>query len=60
MDDLNIMQMSLDDDSLKIEKKYKSLNGTMNVFDGGLKDHQQYHQLLLELNRPIWEAMVLV
>jgi hypothetical protein len=52
--------MSLDHESLKLDPKYKRLIGNLNVFDNYLKDHQQDHQLLLVLNRPIYEAMVLV
>ena len=52
--------MSLDDESLKLEPKEKRLIGTMNMFDVDMKDHRKDHQLRLELNRPILEAMVLV
>ena len=39
MDDLNLLQMSLDHESLKLEPKEKRLVGTMNVSDVDLKDH---------------------
>jgi hypothetical protein len=39
MDDLKLLQMSLDHESLKLEAKEKRLVGTMNVFDIDLKDH---------------------
>jgi hypothetical protein len=53
IDDLNILQMSLDHESLKLEPKEKRLGGTMNVFDANIKDHRQDHQLLLVLDGPI-------
>jgi hypothetical protein len=53
MDDLKLMKMSLDHESLKLEPKEKRLIGTVNVSDVDLKDHQQDHQLLLMLNEPI-------
>jgi hypothetical protein len=53
MDDLKLLQMSLDHESLKLEPKEKRIIGTMNVFDVDLKDHQQDHQSLLMLNGPI-------
>jgi hypothetical protein len=52
--------MFMDHESLKLEPKEKRLNITVNVFENDRKDHQKYHQLLLVLNRPIEEAMVLV
>jgi hypothetical protein len=60
MDDLKLLQMSLDHESLKLEPKEKRLTGTMNLFDANLKDHRQDHQLLLMLNRPIKEVVELV
>jgi hypothetical protein len=50
LDDLKLLQMSLDHESLKLEPKEKRLAGTMNVFDADLKDHRQDHQLLHVLN----------
>jgi hypothetical protein len=60
LDDLKLLQMSLDHESLKLEPKEKRLVGTVNVFDVDLKDHRQDHQLLLKLNRPIKEVVVSV
>ena len=51
--ELKLLQLSLDHESLKLEPKEKRLVGTMNVFDTDLKDHQQDHQLLHVLNEPI-------
>jgi hypothetical protein len=53
MDDLNLLQMSLDHESLKLEPKEKRIARTLNESDADLKDHQQDHQLLLVLNGPI-------
>jgi hypothetical protein len=53
LDDLKLLQMSLDHESLKLEPKEKRLVGTVNVSDPDLKDHRQDHQLLLMLNRLI-------
>jgi hypothetical protein len=53
LDDLKLLQMSLDHESLKLEPKEKRLIGTVNVSDADLKDHRQDHQLLLVLNGPI-------
>jgi hypothetical protein len=39
MDDLKLMQISLDHESLKLEPKEKRLVGIVNVFDVDLKDH---------------------
>jgi hypothetical protein len=52
--------MSLDHESLKLEPKEKRLVETVNISDVDLKDHWQDHQLLLEWNGPICEAVVLV
>jgi hypothetical protein len=57
MDDLNLLQKSMDHESLKLEPKEKMLILTMNVSDTDMKDHQQHHQLLLMLNGPIYEAV---
>jgi hypothetical protein len=59
LDDLKLLQMSLDHESLKLEPKEKRLIGTVNI-NVDMKDHRKDHQLLLVLNRPIKEAMVLV
>ena len=53
MDDLNILQMSLDHEFMKLEPKEKRLIGTVNVFDADMKDHRQDHHLLRMLNGPI-------
>jgi hypothetical protein len=53
LDDLKILQMSLDHEFLKLEPKEKRLTRIVNVSDVDLKDHQQDHQLLLVLNGPI-------
>jgi hypothetical protein len=53
MDDLKLLQMYLDHESLKLDPKEKRLVGTTNMFDVDLKDHRQDHQLLLILNGPI-------
>ena len=53
MDDLKLLQMSLVHDFLKLEPKEKRLTGTVNMSDANMKDHRQYHQLLLMLNGPI-------
>ena len=53
LDDLKLLQMSLDHESLKLEPKEKRLAGTVNVSDIDLKDHRQDHQLLLVSNIPI-------
>jgi hypothetical protein len=50
LDDLKLLQMSLDHESLKLEPKEKRLIGTVNVSNVDLKDHRQDHQLLLVLN----------
>jgi hypothetical protein len=60
IDDMNLLQISLDHESLKLEPKEKRLAGTMNMFDADLKGYRQDHQQLLELNGTIWEAVVLV
>jgi hypothetical protein len=60
VDDLKFLQMSLDNESLKLDAKEKRLAETMNVLKTDMKDHRQYHQLLLELNGPIEEGVVLV
>jgi hypothetical protein len=60
MDDLKLLQMSLDCESLKLELVEKRLARTMNVFDVDLKDQRQDHQLLIVLNEPIYEAVELV
>jgi hypothetical protein len=60
VDDLKLMKMFLDHESLKLEKKEKRLIGTVNVSDIDLKNHRQDHRLFFELNEPIYEAMVLV
>jgi hypothetical protein len=39
MDDLKLLQMSLDHEFLKIEPKEKRIVGTVNVSDVDLKDH---------------------
>jgi hypothetical protein len=39
MDDLKILEMFMDDESLQIDPKEKRLTGTMNVFNINLKDH---------------------
>jgi hypothetical protein len=39
MDDLKLLQMSLDHEFLKPNPKEKRLVGTMNVSDVDLKDH---------------------
>jgi len=53
LDDLKLLQMYLDHESIKLEPKEKSIVGTMNMFNVDLKDHWQDHQLLPMLNRPI-------
>jgi hypothetical protein len=53
LDELKLLQMSLDHEFLKLDPKEKRLAGTVNVSDADLKDHQQDHQLLLMLNEPI-------
>jgi hypothetical protein len=53
MDDLKLLQMSLDHEFMKLEPKEKKFVGTMNVSDADLKDHRQDQQLLLVLNGPI-------
>jgi hypothetical protein len=53
LDDLKLLQMSLDHESLKLEPKEKRLVETMNVSDVDRKDHRQYQKLLLVLNGPI-------
>jgi hypothetical protein len=53
MDDLKLLQISLDHEFMKLEPKEKRLVGTVNVFDVDLKDHRKYHQFLLVLNIPI-------
>jgi hypothetical protein len=60
MNDLKLLKMILDQDFMKFETKEKRLVGIVNMFDIDLKDHRQDHQLLLELNGSIWEAVVLV
>jgi hypothetical protein len=52
--------MILDRESIKIDPKENRLTGTVNVSNVDMKDHMKYHQLLLELNGPIWEAVVQV
>jgi hypothetical protein len=39
MDDLKLLQMSLDHESLKLEPKEKRLAGILNVSDVDMKDH---------------------
>jgi hypothetical protein len=56
MDDPKLMQMCLYNESLKLELKENRTIGTMKVSEVDLEDHQ----LLLVLNEPISEAMVLV
>jgi hypothetical protein len=56
LDDLKLLQMCLNHESLKLKPEDKRLPGTMNMSDVDMK----YHQLLLELNGPIWEAVVLM
>jgi hypothetical protein len=53
LDDLKLLQMSMDHESLKLEPKDKRLIGTVNVSDTDMKDHRQGHQFLLVLNEPI-------
>jgi hypothetical protein len=53
MDDLKLLEMSLDHEFLKLEPKEKRLAGIVNVSNADLKDHQQDYQLLLILNNPI-------
>jgi hypothetical protein len=53
MDKLKLLQMSLDHESLKIDPKEKRLTVIVNVSDDDMKDHRQYHELLLVLNGPI-------
>jgi hypothetical protein len=60
LDDLKLLQMSLDHEFLKLKPKEKRLTISMNVSDVDIKDHQQDHQLLLLLNGPISEAVELV
>jgi hypothetical protein len=50
----------MDHESLKIEEKEKRIIGTVNIFDADLKGHQEDHQLLVVLNRPIQEVVELV
>jgi hypothetical protein len=52
--------MYMDHESLKIEEKEKRIIGTVNIFDADLKGHQEDHQLLVVLNRPIQEVVELV
>jgi hypothetical protein len=53
LDDLKILQMSLDRESLKLDPVEKRLARTVNVFNADLKDQQQDHQLLIVLDGPI-------
>jgi hypothetical protein len=46
MDDLKLLQMSMDHESLNLEPKENRLDGTMNMFGVDMKDHRQDHQLL--------------
>jgi len=39
LDDLNILQMSVDHESLKIYPKDKRLVGNVNMYNANLKDH---------------------
>jgi hypothetical protein len=39
MDDLKLLQMSLDHEFLELEPEEKRLTGTVNMFDVDLKDH---------------------
>jgi hypothetical protein len=43
IDDLKLLQMSLDHEFLKLDTKEKRLAKTMNVSDVDLKDHRQDH-----------------
>jgi hypothetical protein len=52
--------MCLYHDSLNIYPKERRLVGTMNMYDVDLYDQWQDHQLLLVLNGPIWEEVVVV
>jgi hypothetical protein len=60
MDELKLLQMFLDHESLKLDPKENRIVGTMNVSNINLKDYQQDHQFLLELNGTIWKFVVLV
>jgi hypothetical protein len=63
LDDLKLLQMSLDHESLKLDPKEKRLTGTVNVFDVDLKDHRQdnpcqrfdvyisYHSILMKMDQ---------
>jgi len=53
MDDLKLLKMSLDHESLKLDPKEKRIVGTVNVSDANMKDHRQDQQLLLMLKKPI-------
>jgi hypothetical protein len=52
--------MCLDHECLKIKPNKRRLVGIVNVLDTNLKDQRQDLQLLLVLNKPIWEAVVVV
>ena len=53
LDDLNLLQMFLDQESQKLDSEEKRIAGIMNVLNIDMKDHRQDHQLLLGLNGPI-------
>jgi hypothetical protein len=40
LDDLKLLQMSLDHESMKLEPKEERLAGTKNVFGADMKDHR--------------------
>jgi hypothetical protein len=57
---LKVIQIYFHHESLKLDPEEKRLPRTINESDVDLKDHRQDHQLLLMLNGPIYEVMVLV